>query len=161
VVKSGIAIMSLYPVEMSEAKQNTHIIRSSWCMLVMVIPTHTDVIKISIPFAALDMLSSSVYVLSCMSQPKITEQKPNPDSRIERNLDLAITLPRKIPSRSTPATLTRTSFSSRAVNCSTLLAKVEPGAVISGDDTGEPSDSEEVDGAGELFVETVYIMPRR
>lgn len=80
---------------------------------------------------------------------------------MERNLDLAMTLPRKIPSRSTPATLTRTSFSSKAVNRSTLLAKVEPGAVISGDETGELSDSEdEVDGAGELFVEIVYMMCR-
>lgn len=101
-----------------------------------------------------------MYVLSCISQPKITEQKPKPDSRMERNLDLTMTLPRKIPSKSTPATLTRTSLSSKAVNCSTLLAKIEREVVISGDETGELSDSEdEVEGAGELFVETVYIMP--
>lgn len=80
---------------------------------------------------------------------------------MERNLDLAMTLPRKIPSRSTPATLTRRSFSSKAVNCSTLLVKVEPDVVISGDETGELSDSEdEADGAGELFVEIVYMMCR-
>jgi len=62
-----------------------------------------------LPLAAFEMESSSAYVLSCISHPNTTEQNPKPDSRVDKNFDLAMTLPRKIPSKSTPATLIRLS----------------------------------------------------
>lgn len=55
-------------------------------------------------------LAGSAYRASCMSQPKTAELKPKPDSTVERNLSFDITLPRRIPDESTPATLTLMSF---------------------------------------------------
>jgi len=66
------------------------------------------------PFSLFEIFSSRKYVWSCMSQPKMTEQKPNPDAATERNFFLAMSLPRSTPSMSHPATLTALSFLSKS-----------------------------------------------
>ena len=62
------------------------------------------------PFSALLICNSLKYVWSCISQPKMTEQKPKPSFAMPRNFFLDMSLPRKTPSMSMPATLTLLSF---------------------------------------------------
>ena len=88
------------------------------------------------PFSLLLILSSRMYVLSCMSQPKMTEQKPKPLEAMERNFFLETSFPRKIPSTSMPASLTELSLARRSGRSSTvsfLASGFEPSGAMAKD----------------------------
>jgi len=83
---------------------------SSHGILLKLLRSGTAIISLY-PFSALLIFNSLKYVWSCMSQPNSTEQKPKPSFAIERNFFLDMSFPLRVPSMSTPATLTLVSFS--------------------------------------------------